>query len=96
MNIPKIQNILEKHGLIRKLKEYHNKLHLLGKEILERVQKEGVTRDNQDWYYEKLVELEKYSTLLFNEFNVLTEKVSKNANDLDILLKESKVVVETK
>ena len=92
MSIPEIKNILEKYGLIRKMREYHDKVHLLGREILERVIKEGVTKDNQDWYYEKLVELEKYANLLFNEFNVLVETISQNTSDLEILLKESKKI----
>ena len=92
MNIPGVKNILEKYSLITKLKEHHNKIHTLGKEILEKVKSEGVTKDNKDWYYENLVELENVAKLLFNEFIILVEKVSKNSDDLEILLEESKKV----
>jgi len=90
MNIPKVKSILEKFGVMKKLQDHHGKVHILGKEILEKVQKDGITKDNQDWYYEKLVELEEHSKLLFNEFYGLVEKISQNSNDLDTLLKESR------
>ncbi|HIQ50425.1 MAG TPA: chemotaxis protein [Nautiliaceae bacterium] len=98
VNVPEIKNILEKYGIMKKLKEYHDKVHILGKEILEKVQKEGITKDNQDWYYKKLVELEKYAKLLFNELNILLEKVAKNSDstDLNILLKESKALIQNR
>ena len=90
MNIPKVKNILEKHEVMKKLQNYHDKIHTLGKEVLEMVQKYGVTRDNQNWYYERLVKLEEYSKLLFSEFYSSVEKISQSPNDLDILLEESR------
>jgi len=74
MESPEIKEILVRTKFYKPFKNYHEKLHNLGKEILLRVKKEGVDKYNQDWYYEKLVELEKYAKLLFEEFDKFVNK----------------------
>ncbi len=90
MEIEGIKEILVKLGIYKKMKEYHKKVHEIGQEVLIRVKEEGVTRDNQNWYYEKLKELEKYANLLFETFNVFLEEVSKSPELLQRVLSESK------
>ena len=89
MNIPKIKQILIQIGLYKSMFEYHKKVHSIGQAVLERVKKEGVTKNNDNWYYEELRELEKYAKLLFEDFNKLIDLVSKESALLKEILDES-------
>jgi len=89
MEIPEIKEILVKTKFYNKFKTHHAKVHEIGHEVLERVKKEGVTKYNQDWYYEKLVELENYAKLLFEEFENFVE-VAKENNLLEKVIENSK------
>jgi methyl-accepting chemotaxis protein len=84
MEIPGIKEILVKYGMYKKMYEHHKKIHEIGIEVLKRVKEEGVNRENDDWYYEQLKELEKYAKLLFTDFNELLEKIE---NDSQTVLK---------
>ncbi|MEO1927931.1 MAG: methyl-accepting chemotaxis protein [Nautiliaceae bacterium] len=86
---PDIVSILSKYPKYKPLLENHKKIHEIGKEILLRVQKEGVTKDNPNLYYEKLVELEKYAKLTFQELDAVAEYATQN-NLVPLLLEKSK------
>ena len=90
MEIPEIKEILIKYRIYDKLKNYHQKVHEIGREVLLRVKEEGVTKDNQEWYYEKLKEVEKYASALFNEFEEVIKKIENDPQALDILLEAGK------
>jgi len=91
METPAIKEILVKTKFYNKFKVPHEKVHLIGQEVLERVKKEGVNKYNQEWYYEKLVELEKYAKLLFEEFENFVE-VANQENLLEKILNSSKKI----
>jgi methyl-accepting chemotaxis protein len=84
-----IRELLKGFKNLRKLENYHQKIHDIGREILLKVQKEGVTNENPKWYYEKLVELEKYAKLTFSELDKLAEYATEN-NIVAELLEKSK------
>ena len=84
-----ISSMLRNYPNYKKLLESHKKIHDIGKEILLRVKKEGITKENPSWYYQKLVELEKYAKLTFQELDGLAEYASKE-NLLTELLDKSK------
>jgi len=86
---PEIKRLLSEYKDLPKLIEYHKMIHQLGIEIMNKVREEGVTKDNPDWYYEKLVELEKYAKLTFQELDKLAEYAT-NKNIVAIILEESK------
>ena len=93
MNLPKIKQILTQFGIYKSMLEYHIKVHSIGQAVLERVKKEGVTKNNDNWYYEELRELEKYAKLLFENFNKLVDLVSKEStNVLEEILEESTIL----
>jgi hypothetical protein len=89
LNKKEIIELLRDFKDYKKLYEYHKKIHDIGIEILQRVKKEGVSKDNPNWYYEKLVELEKYAKLTFS----LLDKIAEYATEKGIvteLLEKSK------
>ncbi len=86
---PGIASILSKYSKYKSLLENHKKVHEIGKEILLRVQKDGVTKDTPNWYYEKLVEFEKYAKLTFEELEAIAEYATQN-NLVSLLLEKSK------
>jgi methyl-accepting chemotaxis protein len=92
MNIPEIKEILMKYNFYNKMKNYHDKLHEIGREVLERVKKEGVNKDNAEWYYEKLKEIENYAKLLFAEFDKFVETIAHEEEILTKILKNSNVL----
>jgi len=68
-----IYSLLSGYQNLNKLINAHKNIHDIGKEILLRVKEEGVTKDNPDWYYNKLSELEKYAKLTFSELDALAD-----------------------
>ena len=77
LNNPKIREILRGYKNYRLLVELHKEIHQIGREILDRVKNEGVTRNNQNYYYERLKYLEEIARKLFNLFEELTEYIVK-------------------
>ena len=55
----------------KKMLELHYNIHSIGKIVLDKLKKEGVTKENQDWYYNELKELEEYAKKLFALFDEL-------------------------
>ncbi len=94
MEIPAIKEILMKYNFYNKMVEYHKKLHEIGAEVLRRVKKEGVNKENSDWYYDKLKEVEKYAKLLFEELDKLVEKISNDEDSLTKIIENSQILQE--
>jgi len=91
MDIPEIKEILQKAGIYKSVFEHHKAIHDIGREVLLKVKEEGVTKDNSDWYFNKLKELEVHAQKLFEEFNKLINYVREN-NLFEVLLEKSKQV----
>jgi methyl-accepting chemotaxis protein len=89
INKPEIRELLRGYKNLNNLMKYHKMIHDLGREILLKVREEGVTKDNPKWYYDKLVELEKYAKLTFSELDKLAEYATEN-NIVAELLEKSK------
>ena len=85
LNKKEIKELLKQFKEYEKLYTYHKKIHDIGFEILQRVKKEGITKDNPKWYYEKLVELEKYAKLTFSELDKLAEFATKEGIVAELL-----------
>ncbi|GAB6045049.1 bipartate energy taxis response protein CetA [Caminibacter profundus] len=92
MEIPEIKEILVRLQHYQKMKEYHDFIHSIGLEVLERLKEEGVNKNNYEWYYEKLKDIEKYATLLFQEFDKFVELISKDEKMFEIVLENSKKI----
>jgi len=86
---PEIKQLLRDFKDYNKLVEHHKKIHDIGMEILHKVQEEGITKYNPNWYYEKLLELEKYAKLTFSDLDKLAEFATQN-NIVAKLLEKSK------
>jgi methyl-accepting chemotaxis protein len=82
-----IRELLKGFKNLRRLENYHQKIHDIGREILLKVKEEGVTNENPKWYYEKLVELEKYAKLTFSELDRLAEYATENQIVAELLEK---------
>ncbi|EDM24184.1 methyl-accepting chemotaxis protein [Caminibacter mediatlanticus] len=49
----------------KKMFEVHHKMHKIGDEVMQKVKAEGITKENKNYYYEKLVEYENAAKELF-------------------------------
>ncbi len=76
---------LSNSGIIHILKGYknydllldlHKQIHEIGREVLDKLKKEGVTKENKDYYYEKLKHLEGVARKLFNLFEELANYIN--------------------
>ena len=81
-NLCKFSQWIKQHGdkikdypYYKKMLELHHKIHKIGDEIMQRVKKEGVTKDNEEYYYKKLVEYENAANELFKYLDGLLEFV---------------------
>jgi len=75
LSYSKIKSIIrgyEKYSLIVSI---HKEIHKIGKDILDNVKKYGVTKETQNYYYNKLKELENKSNELFNLFIELSNYI---------------------
>jgi hypothetical protein len=39
------------------IKETHKNLHLIGAKVFETIEKDGVTKENSQWYFEQLLKI---------------------------------------
>jgi len=53
----------------------HNTLHEIGKIVFEKIETEGVTKDNQDWYLDKLTKLEENASNVFKNLKIISDKI---------------------
>ena len=72
---PKIKEILKGYKNYNLLLSLHKEIHDIGREVLDRLKKEGVTKDNKDYYYERLKYLESVAKKLFELFEDLANYV---------------------
>ena len=86
---PKINNILKGYKNYNLLLHLHKEIHEIGREILDRLKAEGVTKENKDYYYQKLVELEDKAQKMFALFEDL-------ANYIIEIKKVDEILTETK
>ena len=93
MENSEIKNILRELKIYKKLKKYHDNIHSLGFELLERVKQEGVTKYNDNWYYEQLTEIEKNASTLFEELDKMTVEISKRRDILEKILENSQNII---
>jgi len=89
---PEIQNILSKLDDYQKILIHHKNLHEIGQQVFEKVQKEGVKKDNEDWYVEKLKSLEKEASLVFEFLQKLLENAVKSGIITKILEISHKII----
>jgi hypothetical protein len=82
----KVKSIIEKCKNYKIIEELHNKMHELGKKVIERVEKEGVSKENENWYYNELLEVEQNARKLFEEFNKLAKCVIENHEVKQLLM----------
>ena len=74
-------NNKEINSYLSKIKEYkdiiihHKKLHEYGEEVFEKVEKEGVTKDNKEWYFQTLVKLEDEASMVFDLLKIIIDKI---------------------
>ncbi len=85
----KIKEILKNYRNYKLLLSLHKKLHNIGREILDRVIKEGVTQENQEYYYNSLIKLEDIAKEMFNLFEDLTQYIVE-IGKVDEVLHETK------
>ena len=71
LNNANLKPILKSFKKYKEMLEIHTNIHNIGKEVLDRIKKEGVNKENQDWYYEKLKTLEENARKLFKLFDEL-------------------------
>ncbi len=88
---PKISQILKGYKNYNTLLNLHKEIHKIGREILDRLKSEGVTRENKDYYYEKLKELENIAQKMFELFEELTNYIFE-IKKVDEILKETKEI----
>ena len=88
---PKISAILKGFNKYNKLLELHKQIHDIGREILDVLKKEGVTKENKDFYYEKLKSLEDVAQELFKLFEDLVKYIVK-IKKVDEILEASKEI----
>jgi len=86
---PRINSILKGYKNYNLLLKLHKEIHDTGREILDRLKKEGVTKENKDYYYQKLVELEDKAQKMFALFQDL-------ANYIIEIKKVDEILTETK
>ena len=69
----KLEPIFRDFKGYKKMLELHNDIHNIGKIVLEKIKKDGVIKENQDWYYENLKLLEENAQQLFKLFDELVK-----------------------
>jgi len=85
LNNPKIKDVIKAFKDYKLLVKLHNEIHEIGKEILDRVKEEGVTRENKDFYYERLKYLESVARRLFKLFEDLANYIVETKKVEEIL-----------
>ena len=88
---PKVKEIIKGYKKYSKLLETHKAIHNIGKEILEKLKAEGVTKENKDYFYERLKELEVNARNLFNLFEDLSKYIIE-IHKVDEILENSKEI----
>ena len=85
----KLNPVLRKFKDYQKIVQIHFNIHDIGKKVLEKLKKEGVNKENEDWYYENLKFLENNARELFNIFDRLIEYLVET-NEVAYVLENSR------
>ena len=88
---PKIKSIVKNFKGYKILLELHQTIHNLGREILERIKKEGITKENEDYYFKKVQSLEESAKNMFSLFEELSDYIV-NIGKIEEILKETKEI----
>ncbi len=82
---PKIVAIINKFRGYSQLLNLHKEIHEEGREVLERLEKEGVTKENKEYFFQKLQHLERVAKELFQLFEELAKYIVQNDKVNEIL-----------
>ena len=89
LNNKKLEPVLKGFKNYKKMKELHFNIHAIGQEVLEKLKNEGVTKNNQECYFNKLKSLEDNAQKLFGLFDELIQYLIKNKK-VDYVLEQSR------
>jgi methyl-accepting chemotaxis protein len=92
LNNMKIKSILQKCKNYKLIVEIHNNIHNLGLQILEKIEQEGVTKENSKWYYQMLLKVEENAQKLFEEFKKMSSCIVKNQDVKEILILTEEII----
>jgi len=91
LNNPKIKEIIKGFRGYKQMLELHKEVHKIGREILDRVKNEGVTKENKDYYYERLKYLESLAQKLFKLFIEVADYITQ-IGQVEEILNETKEI----
>ena len=86
---PKVKEIVKGYKNYSKLLQAHKNVHNIGKEVLEKLRDESVTKDNKDEYFEKLQLLEVNAKNMFTMFEEMAKYIVE-VGKVDEILENSK------
>ena len=89
---PEIVKLISKEPDYKIIVENHKLMHQFGKETLEKILQDGVTKHNNEWYVSQLKKLEDKAFLIFNHLQKLLNSIVKTDN-LETLLEISKKIL---
>jgi len=84
-----VKEVLKGYKNYKLLVTLHNQIHTLGREVLDRLKKEGVTKENKDYYYEELKKVEEAAHKLFDLFEEVVEYIAE-IGKVGVILETSK------
>ena len=87
-----IQSIIKNCKQYKDIIEYHTNIHKIGKIVLNEVEKNGVSKENEKWYYDQLLIIENNARPLFDEFKKLIECVKKQNKVKELLEISEKIM----
>jgi methyl-accepting chemotaxis protein len=87
-----VKNLISNFKDYQNLLESHKQIHLIGIKIADNIEKEGVIKDNSDWYYNEMVMVEDSAKKVFKYLNDLSEYIEKE-NKINELLEVSQGIL---
>ncbi|NPA55977.1 MAG: chemotaxis protein [Epsilonproteobacteria bacterium] len=85
LNNPQIKGMLIETPYYKKMVKNHEKIHEIGYSVCERIEQEGVTKDNREWYYHQMEQLEHEANELFNNLQEILSFASQKNMIADLL-----------
>ena len=80
-----IYDFLRRYKEFKDMLHYHKDIHEIGKIILREVEKSGVTKNNPDWYFNMLKELEEKAQATFRSLDALGDLLAKEGKVEELL-----------
>ena len=87
-----IKKLLSNFENYKKVVIHHQKLHEIGQTVFDKVLKEGVTKNNEDWYVTRLKELENEATEVFSLLQKILDNGIKSGLITKILEISQKII----